>query len=154
MTTARPRVGTSVYMMLSLPVIALCLLALPGLTRTGLASAKRAAPKPLAPAAEPVAATAGACITDDNTHDNLSFSFAGAYTFTRCKPSLTLTGTGTIKTSGSVVMLTDNKSDRLISAGFLVNQQTGRATITLKLGVGVFQVITVNQTNPKAVCGC
>ncbi len=103
MTPIRSRLSKNVYMMLSLPVIAICLLALPGLTKGGLVSARHGAVEPAA------LATVGFCITDDHTHDNLSFTAGGAYTFTRCKDAFTLSGTGTVRTSGSVVILTDQE---------------------------------------------
>jgi hypothetical protein len=129
-------------------VIALCLLTPPGLTKSGLACAKHEAVEPVA------VAIAAFCITDDRTHDNLSFSAGGAYTFTRCKDGFTLSGTGTVRMVGSIAVLTDKKSDRLIKAGFLTNQKTGRANVTLIIGKGIFQTITVNQTNPNAACSC
>jgi hypothetical protein len=121
---------------------------LPGLTKRGLVSANHEAVEPVA------AATVALCITDDHTHDNLSFTAGGAYTFTRCQDGFTLTGTGTVRTSGSIVTLTDKKSDRIINAAVLTNQKTGRANVTLIIGKGIFQTITANQTNPSAGCSC
>jgi hypothetical protein len=148
MTPIRSKLSMNVYTTLSLPVIALCFLALPGLTRSGLACARHEAVEPVA------LATVGFCITDDHTHDNLSFNAGGAYTFTRCKDGFTLSGTGTVRTSGSVMILTDKKLDRIINARFLTNQKTGRASVTLVGGKGNFQTTTANQTNPSAACGC
>jgi hypothetical protein len=71
MTPIRSKLCINVYTMLSLPVIAICLLALPGLTKRELASANHEAVEPVA------AATVALCITDDRTHDNLSFTAGG-----------------------------------------------------------------------------
>jgi hypothetical protein len=134
--------------MLSLPVIALCLLALPGLTKNGLASAT---PSSVEPAAATIATF---CITDDHSHDNISFTAGGAYTFTRCKDGFTLSGTGTVKMSASVAFLFDKKSDRIVSAAFLINQKTGHADVTLIPFKGIFLSDALNQTITTAACSC
>ncbi|MGH9763274.1 MAG: hypothetical protein ACREAC_20795, partial [Blastocatellia bacterium] len=63
-------------------------------------------------------------------------------------------GTGTVTNAGGIITLTDSKPDRRISAGFNPGQRTGRANVTLILAPGVYQMITINQTNPNAVCAC
>lgn len=95
------------------------------------------------------------CIQDDHSGDTFRFnSQTGQYVYTRCKDKFTLTGTGTVKTSGSQIQLTDSKPDRQISAGYLTSQKTGRANIVLIKAPGVSQTIVVNQTNPFATCQC
>ena len=150
------RVRNNVCLMLSLPVVALCFLALPGMELPGLnngrsVSAMVGAGDPAAP--PPVAFDV--CVTDGTTHDTLQFSSStGAYSFTRCKDGFTLAGTGTVRKSGSVIVLNDKKSDRLINSNFLVNQKTGKAAVVRVLSPGAFQTILINQTNPSTVCGC
>ncbi|HYL99093.1 MAG TPA: hypothetical protein VEZ90_09080, partial [Blastocatellia bacterium] len=95
------------------------------------------------------------CIQDDHSGDTLRFnSQTGQYVYTRCKDKFTLTGTGVVRNSGGFITLTDSKPDRRITASFNPGTLTGRATITLILSPGVFQTITVNQTNPAATCAC
>jgi hypothetical protein len=95
------------------------------------------------------------CVTDGTTHDTLQFSSStGAYSFTQCKGGFTLSGTGTVRKSGSVIVLSDKKSDRLINANFLSNQKTGKATIIRIISKGAFQTTLISQTNPSSVCGC
>ena len=145
------RSSKDVYTMLSLPVIALCFLALPGSTKGGLASAKLAAVEPVAVAT----VVFDVCITDGTSHNTLQFSSTtGAYSFTRCKDSFTLSGTGTVRKSGSIIVLNDKKSDRVINVNFIANQKTGKATVIRILGKGTTQTITLNQTSPTQVCGC
>jgi hypothetical protein len=116
-----------------------------------IVSAKVGVVKPVAP--PPVAFDT--CITDGTTHDNLQFSsVTGAYMFTRCNDSFTLSGTGTVRKSGSVIVLSDKKSDRLIRANFLSNQKTGKGIIVRIVSPGDAQTISINQINPATVCGC
>ncbi|MGH9762976.1 MAG: choice-of-anchor Q domain-containing protein, partial [Blastocatellia bacterium] len=95
------------------------------------------------------------CIQDDHTGDTLRFNTqTGQYVYTRCKDKFTLSGTGVAGRSGGFITLTDSKPDRRITASFNPGTLTGRANITLILGPGIFQTITVNQTNPRATCAC
>jgi hypothetical protein len=95
------------------------------------------------------------CIKDDATGNLLQFSSTtGAYQFTRCKDGFTLTGTGSVRLANHIETLTDRKPDRRISAGFLTNQLTGHAVITIVAGPGLSQTYNLNQTNPRAVCAC
>ena len=95
------------------------------------------------------------CIQDDHSGDTFRFnSTTGQYVYTRCKDKFTLTGTGIVSTSTGMANLTDSRSDRRISGGFNPGTLTGRANITLILAPGVYQTITVNQTNPSATCAC
>jgi len=150
MAPVRSELSKNVYKMLSLPVITLCFLALPGFTQNRLLTPKQ-------PAKWVAAAVVSfdVCVTDAATHDNIQFSSStGAYSFTRCKDGLNLSGTGTIRKSGSIIVLNDKKPDRLVNASFLANQRTGRGNILRVIGPGIFQTVTLNQTVPGAACGC
>jgi predicted outer membrane repeat protein len=95
------------------------------------------------------------CIQDDHTGDTFRFSSqTGAYLYTRCRDKFTLSGTGSIKVVNNIVMLTDSRPDRKISAGFNLGQLTGRANVTLIIGPGMYVPITVFQTNPHPTCVC
>ena len=95
------------------------------------------------------------CIQDDHSGDTFRFnSTTGQYVYTRCKDKFTMTGTGVVSTSTGMATLTDSRSDRRINAAANPGTLTGRANITLILAPGVYQTITVNQTNPSATCIC
>jgi len=95
------------------------------------------------------------CIQDDHTGDTLRFnSTTGQYVYTRCADKLTLTGTGVVRNAGGLISLTDTRVDRRISALYNPGTLTGRANITLVIAAGVYQTITVNQTNPHPTCAC
>jgi hypothetical protein len=99
-------------------------------------------------------ATIGFCITDGVTHDNLTFTAGGAYTFTQCSTGFTVSGTGVVTTPNGVTTLTDKKPDRSVNAGLFTSQKTGRAVIYFFSSPGVARVFQANQTNPSQVCGC
>src|SRR5262245_19689060 len=152
MALMRSKPSNNVRMMLSLPVVALCFMALPDLTKGWPAFASREAAEP-ATAPPPVAFDT--CVSDSITHDTLQFSSTtGAYSFTRCKDGLTLSGTGTIRKSASVIVLNDKKPDRLISASLLANQKTRNASLVRLFGPESFQTIITNQTSHSTACGC
>ena len=95
------------------------------------------------------------CIQDDHTGDTFRFNpQTGQYVYTRCKDKFTVTGTGVVRTVGGLVTLTDIRPDRRISASFNPGQLTGHASLTIAIVPGVFQSITVNQTNPHPTCQC
>ncbi|HEY6331625.1 MAG TPA: hypothetical protein VI756_20030 [Blastocatellia bacterium] len=95
------------------------------------------------------------CLRDDSSGNLFQFnSITGAYLFTRCSDNFQLSGTGTVSEANSVLTLTDNKPDRIISASFLTNQLTGRANVTLISSPGLSQTITISATNPQATCSC
>jgi hypothetical protein len=95
------------------------------------------------------------CIQDDHTGDTFRFNAqTGQYVYTRCKDKFTLTGTGVVRMVGGLLILTDTRPDRRISASFNPGQLTGRVTLTLAVVPGVFQTIVVSQTNPHATCQC
>jgi|SRR5262245_3186754 len=80
---------------------------------------------------------------------------SGAYSFKGCVAGgFNLTGTGTVQTIGNVVVLTDNKPDRRVSAFFFVNTQTGHATVTKIPFPGTFNTLSIQQTFPGLPCGC
>ncbi|HKV39505.1 MAG TPA: choice-of-anchor Q domain-containing protein [Blastocatellia bacterium] len=95
------------------------------------------------------------CMKDDHTGDLFQFNTqTGAYTYTRCKDGFTVTGTGKVTVASGTINLTDSESTKRISAAFSPGQLTGRANITLIPARGVFQTLTVSQTNPHATCSC
>jgi hypothetical protein len=95
------------------------------------------------------------CIQDDHTGDTFRFNAqTGLYVYTRCKDKFTVTGTGVVRTVGGLVTLTDIRPDRRINASFNPGQLTGHASLTVAIVPGVFQSITVNQTNPHPTCQC
>jgi hypothetical protein len=95
------------------------------------------------------------CIQDDHTGDTLRFSSqTGAYVYTRCKDKFTLSGTGSVKVVNNIVSLTDSRPDRKISAGFNLGQLTGTANVTLIIGPGMYEPISLFQTNPHPTCVC
>jgi hypothetical protein len=63
-------------------------------------------------------------------------------------------GTGTVRISGSVLMLTDTQTDRRVTISYLTNQLTGNATINIAVAPGVFNTIRIVQRNINATCGC
>ena len=95
------------------------------------------------------------CIQDDATGNMIQFnSKTGDYLFTKCgKSGISLSGTGTITTPSGILTLTDNKSDRRISAGFNLGSLTGRAIVIL-ISEGVSQTFSLSQTNPHPSCVC
>ena len=99
-------------------------------------------------------ATVGFCITDSVTHDNLTFTAGGAYTFTQCSTGFTVSGTGVVTTPNGITTLTDKKPDRSVNAGLFTSQKTGRAVIYFFSAPGVGRVLQANQTNPSQACGC
>jgi hypothetical protein len=102
-----------------------------------------------------VTALTNVCIQDDHSGDTFTFvAQTGAYTYTRCRHKFTLTGTGVMRAVNGLITLTDNRPDRRISAMFNLGQLTGRSNFTLMMAPGVYQTITVNQTNPHATCAC
>ncbi|MGH9764770.1 MAG: HYR domain-containing protein, partial [Blastocatellia bacterium] len=95
------------------------------------------------------------CLKDDATGNLFQWSSTtGDYRFVICSTGFTLTGKGTVGKVGAIDTLTDSKSDRRISASFLTNQLTGRATISAILGAGLTQNYIVSQTRPHAGCSC
>jgi hypothetical protein len=94
------------------------------------------------------------CLQDNFTGDIFRFnSMTGQYQYLRCKDGFTLSGTGTVSIINGYVTITDSKPDRRINAGWSSATLTGRANVTL-IRPGVFQTITVYDTNPHPTCMC
>jgi hypothetical protein len=95
------------------------------------------------------------CLKDNSTGNLFQWnSTTGQYKFTRCSDGFTLTGTGMVRLVNGIRTLTDFKTDRRISAGFITGQMTGSATILLNVAQGVWQTFRINDTNPAATCSC
>jgi hypothetical protein len=95
------------------------------------------------------------CIKDDTSGNYIQFSSAtGDYRFVRCSTGTILVGKGTVTKVNSIDTLTDNRSDRRITASFLTNQLTGHATVTIISATGISQTFVINRTNVHAVCSC
>ena len=95
------------------------------------------------------------CVRDNVTHDNITFSPSGAYTFTQCSTGFTLSGTGVFSMPSGVATVTDKKSDRSVNAGLYTGQGTGSAAIYfIATPGGAARVFRINQTIPFAPCGC
>jgi hypothetical protein len=65
-----------------------------------------------------------------------------------------LTGKGVVRVIGGTISLTDSKPDRRVSASYLSNQLTGRATITIQISPGVFRTFSINSIVPNPPCAC
>jgi len=91
--------------------------------------------------------TSGKVLTFDNT--------SGAYTFSDCL-GFTLSGTGIVSVQNSIILLSDRKPDRSVSAGFNTGQRTGTATITFQpVPGGSWQVLRIYDTTSFGnVCSC
>jgi hypothetical protein len=96
------------------------------------------------------------CLKDDNSGNFIQFnSQTGDYLLTVCGSSgFTFSGKGTVKVSGSVVMITDSRTDRRVTISYLTNQLTGNATISIAIAPGVFKTIRISQTRTSVVCAC
>ena len=95
------------------------------------------------------------CMRDNVTGSVLSYdNTTGAYTF--CTTAgFTLTGTGVITVQNSIIMLSDKKPDRNVSAGFNTGQLTGSAVIYVLIAPGVWQVYRIHDTTSfGTVCAC
>ena len=96
------------------------------------------------------------CLKDDSSGNFIRFnSQTGDYLLTVCGAGgFSLSGTGTVRISGSVLMLTDTQTDRRVTISYLTNQLTGNATINIAVAPGVFNTIRIVQRNTNATCGC
>ena len=96
------------------------------------------------------------CMKDNTTGDVLQFSSTtGAYTFTTCNGSVTMSGTGSVRSVNGVLTLTDTQPDRRVSAGFNTGQKTGSATISKIVAPGVSQTFRINDTTSLGTgCAC
>jgi len=94
-------------------------------------------------------------LTDDSTCDTFRFNVSsGLYEFQKCNLAFSLFGTGTVRTIGSITMLTDKSKTRNVSAGFLTNQRTGSATIMYSQFPGIWQVFRINDIANRTDCNC
>jgi hypothetical protein len=59
-----------------------------------------------------------------------------------------------VRLVNGILMLTDSRPDRRVSAGVNTGQQTGSATIYIMIAPGVWQTFRINSTNPAASCSC
>jgi len=94
------------------------------------------------------------CLRDNNSPLILELTQTGDYFFKNCATGQTLSGTGTVRLVNSVLMLTDNRPDRRITATYYLNQLNGSALITLIPAPGVFQTTRIVDTVPGASCSC
>src|SRR5262249_34989296 len=95
------------------------------------------------------------CLKDSSTGNIFQFrSTTGAYQFTRCSDGLMISGTGMVSTVNGILILTDSKPDRRVSAGFNTGQRTGSATIYIMIAQGGWQTFRISSTTPTAVCSC
>jgi hypothetical protein len=96
------------------------------------------------------------CLKDDSSGNFIRFnSQTGDYLLTVCGAGgFSFSGTGTVRISGSVLMLTDTQTDRRVTISYLTNQLTGNATINIAAAPGVFNTIRIVQRNINATCGC
>ena len=94
------------------------------------------------------------CLKSDDGSGLLQInSGTGAYLYTNCSASFTLSGMGTVHIAGGTLYLTDSRPDRKVNAGFLLGQHTGDATI-YRNNQGVWQTFRIHDSNPKAPCSC
>jgi hypothetical protein len=95
------------------------------------------------------------CLQDDSTNNTISWNTTtGAYTFIECAGGVSLTGTGKVRLQSGTQTLTDNESDRRISASFLTGQLTGSATIMHQYSKGLWQTFSIRDTVINPPCEC
>jgi len=94
------------------------------------------------------------CLRDNTSPVFMQLSQSGAYTFKNCATGETLTGTGTVRIVNNVLMLTDNRPDRRVTASYYLNQLNGSAIVTLIPAPGVYQTTRIIDTVPNASCSC
>jgi hypothetical protein len=95
------------------------------------------------------------CLHNAITGDILEFSTTtGDYKFIHCATGFTLIGKGSVKVVNSVVVLSDTRSDRKVSAFFNQGQLTGSAVILFIQGPGVSQTFQIVDTSTVNTCSC
>jgi hypothetical protein len=95
------------------------------------------------------------CLLDNSAGNLFQFSsMTGQYRFAIASDGFSVTGTGVVNTRNGVRTLTDFRSDRRISAAFIVGQLTGSATIYLLEAAGVWQTFRTVATDPSNSCTC
>jgi len=95
------------------------------------------------------------CLQDSATQNFITWNEeTGAYTLCASSDGFALSGTGKVKLVNGVQTLTDFQPDRRISAGFLTGQLTGKATAAVRQAPGVWQTVSINDTNPVPPASC
>jgi uncharacterized repeat protein (TIGR01451 family) len=95
------------------------------------------------------------CLHNAATGAILEFSTTtGDYKFIDCASGFTLVGKGTVSVVNSVVVLTDNQSDRRVNAKFLEGQLTGQAVVTSIAGPGLTHIYQINDLSTVNSCSC
>jgi hypothetical protein len=119
------------------------------------ATALAAAPAAASAAPVPTPSTQ-VCLQDDKTSSTISWdTTTGVYSFLQCSTTpVVLTGTGKVRLVNGTQTLTDNESDRRISASFLTGQLTGSATIMDQYSKGLWETFSIHDTvvNPPCLC--
>ena len=101
--------------------------------------------------------TSTVCVQDETTSNFITWNTTtGAYNYVNCSMTgvASLTGTGKVRLVNGMQTLTDNQSNRRISAAFLTGQLTGSATIVSEYSPGLWQTTTLHDTMPGAPCAC
>ena len=95
------------------------------------------------------------CLRDNTTGSVLTWdNMTGAYTFSTCT-GFTLSGTGTVQSQNSIILLKDKQPDRNVSAGFNTGQRTGSAIIYVLIAPGTWKVHRIYDTTSFGnVCAC
>jgi hypothetical protein len=104
----------------------------------------------------PITGCAPFCLKDQSGNNIIQIDpSTGNYKFMSCNTGFTLTGTGAIQVVNSILLLTDNETDRRVSAGFFEGQSTGRATVVVRAAPGVWQTFSINDTTSfGTACSC
>jgi hypothetical protein len=128
---------------LTLPLVAVALLTILAVPGTQAGGARAGIP------------TSIVCITDDQTKTALVFNQSNGQ-YTLClRSGGTINGTGQVKSVSGIIMLTDSKPDRRVSAGFNAGSLTGAGTFMFQSSKqSSWQTFRLNQTVPHAQCGC
>ncbi len=95
------------------------------------------------------------CVQDDTNGNILQFnSQSGNYIFTQCSNGTTITGTGTVTTSGCFITLVHNLASMRLSATVNTCQSTGNATLSMSIPRGV-KILTIKDTDTtNNTCTC
>jgi pectin methylesterase-like acyl-CoA thioesterase len=93
------------------------------------------------------------CLQDDSNRSFIVLNRAtGEYSFTRCNPSLTLTGTGKVRTAGCSVRLEHFASDRRVTAMIDTCQKKGSASVQTFSPAALFTITDRNTANNTCAC--
>ena len=95
------------------------------------------------------------CLKDDSSLNFISWNTAtGVYTVCAAAQGVGTGGLGKVGLVNGIQTLTDNQPDRRISAGFFTGQLTGKATVVVRQAPGIWQTITISDTNPVPPASC